>query len=164
MRTLIAATSPMESAHGLVETGVRLASRGDRPIHLDAIHSMDGENRITLSSYATAPSQGLLAHVGALHGRGHALPYDDRIPPGPDLYATLSFRTEWDLAGGRAIDLHAWLVARLTDYLELAGVTWCWTTDAAGDFIPWRGTIEPSAPLGDPFVWQDGLEASRGRA
>jgi hypothetical protein len=135
--TVIAAMVPTP-AQALFGPALGLVLDQVREVQVDQCIQFDGDGAPMRTSYATGRGQGLLATVTEVNGCGHVLPPADFV--------------------SLPIDLHAWLVARITDFLETARIKWLWTsTGPWAAYCDWKDDIYPSTPLGDAFAWQHSL-------
>lgn len=161
--TVIAALKPLQQ-QALFGPAVHLALAGVRDLQIDQNVSFGSDGFATRASYATGRGQGLLAEVTELNGCGHILPPDEflTLPSCANAYSLLTLDTPHRQVPltPSVIDLHAWLVARITDFMETLAVPWLWTSTGAagGAYCEWRDSLYPATPLGDAFSWQASLE------
>jgi hypothetical protein len=161
--TVIAALKPLPP-QGLFGPAVRLALAEAHEVHVDQAIAFDRGGFPMRVTYATHPGQGLLANVVEVNCGAQVLPPEDFLAL-PSVvvpaYALLTLDTPHRHvpATPRVIDLHAWLLARITDLLMTNGVPWLWTSTGPWSvYSAWRDDLFPTSPLGDAFAWQASLE------
>jgi hypothetical protein len=159
--TVIAAMVPTP-AQALFGPALGLVLDQVREVQVDQCIQFDGDGAPMRTSYATGRGQGLLATVTEVNGCGHVLPPADfvSLPTAVPAYTLLTLDTPHRHIPAKpsTIDLHAWLVARITDFLETARIKWLWTsTGPWAAYCDWKDDIYPSTPLGDAFAWQHSL-------
>ena len=156
--TVIAALQPLPQ-QALFSPAVRMVLGDVTEVQVDQNVQFDRDGVPLRVTYATGRGQGLLASVVEGNGSGHVLPPADfvALPSCVPAYTLLTLETPrqaWSVKPA-AVDLHAWLLVRITDFLETAGVKWLWTsTGPWSKYCDWRDDLYPTAPLGDPFLWE----------
>lgn len=161
--TVIAALKPLPQ-QALFGPAVRMVLADVTEVQIDQAVTFDADGSPIRVSYATGRGQGLLASVVEINANGQVIPPGDfvHLPSCVPAYTLITLDTPYRHLpmSPSVIDLHAWLVVRLTDFLETAGIPWLWTsTGARTTYCDWRDDIAPSTPLGDAFAWQASLES-----
>lgn len=164
--TVIAALRSLPQ-QALFSPAVRLCLADVLEVRVDQTIHFDPGGFPSRVSYSTHRGQGLLADVTEVNGSGHVLLPSEQIalPSYVPAYTLLTLDTpQRDVPTSPAVvDLHAWLVVRITDMLETHGVPWLWTSTGDGsEYCDWRETLTPANPLGDAFAWQASLEQEVG--
>lgn len=164
--TVIAALKSLPQ-QALFSPAVRMCLADVTELQVDQTIHFDRDGFPAKVIYTTGRGQGLLADCTEVNGSARVLPPDDftTLPSCVPAYSLLTLDTAYRHlpALPSVIDLHAWLVARITDLLELHGVPWVWTSTGSGStYCDWRDDLYPASPLGDAFAWQASLEQEVG--